>query len=54
MRRALQKYLEDPLSEALIQGGIQPPAVLEVVVENEVLHYRTVSDKLVPATPLSR
>ncbi len=53
LRRALQKYLEDPLSEALIQGGIQPPAVLEVVVENEALHYRSVNDKLVVATPIS-
>ncbi len=53
LRRALQRYLEDPLSEALIQGEIQPPAVLEVILENEVLHYRSVSDKLVTATPLS-
>jgi ATP-dependent Clp protease ATP-binding subunit ClpC len=53
LRRALQKYIEDPLSEALIQGDIQPPAVLEVVVENESLCYRPVDDKLVAATPLS-
>ena len=53
LRRALQKYLEDPLSEALIQGEIQPPAVLEVIVENEALYYRSVNDKLVGATPLS-
>jgi len=53
LRRALQKYIEDPLSEALIQGEIQPPAVLEVVVENESLYYRPVNDKLVAATPLS-
>jgi len=53
LRRALQRYLEDPLSEALIQGEIQPPAVLEVIVENEGLYYRSVSDKLVTATPLS-
>jgi ATP-dependent Clp protease ATP-binding subunit ClpC len=53
LRRALQRYLEDPLSEALIQGEIQPPAVLEVILENEVLHYRSVNDKLVTATPLS-
>ena len=53
LRRALQKHVEDPLSEALIQGEIQPPAVLEVIVENEGLYYRTVSDKLVGATPLS-
>jgi ATP-dependent Clp protease ATP-binding subunit ClpC len=53
LRRALQRYVEDPLSEALIQGEIQPPAVLEVIVENEVLYYRSVNDKLVAATPLS-
>ena len=54
LRRALQKYVEDPLSEALIQGGIQPPVVLEIVVENEALYYRSVDDKLVAASPLSR
>jgi len=53
LRRALQKYIEDPLSEALIQGEITPPAVLEVVVENELLYYRPVNDKLVAAMPLS-
>ncbi|MBI1939975.1 MAG: ATP-dependent Clp protease ATP-binding subunit, partial [Acidobacteria bacterium] len=53
LRRALQKYLEDPLSEALIQGEIQTPAVLEVIVENEALYYRSMNDKLVAATPLS-
>jgi ATP-dependent Clp protease ATP-binding subunit ClpC len=53
LRRALQKYVEDPLSEALIQGEIRPPAVLEVIVENEALYYRSVNDKLVGATPLS-
>ncbi|HTS70374.1 MAG TPA: ATP-dependent Clp protease ATP-binding subunit [Terriglobia bacterium] len=53
LRRALQKYVEDPLSEALIQSEIHPPAVLEVIVENEALYYRSVNDKLVGATPLS-
>ncbi len=53
LRRALQKYVEDPLSEAMIQGEIHPPAVLEVIVENETLYYRSVNDKLVGATPLS-
>ena len=53
LRRALQRYVEDPLSEALIQGEIQTPAVLEVIVENEGLYYRSVNDKLVGATPLS-
>ncbi len=53
LRRALQKYVEDPLSEALIQGEIQSPAVLEVIVSSEALYYRSVNDKLVAATPLS-
>jgi ATP-dependent Clp protease ATP-binding subunit ClpC len=53
LRRALQKHVEDPLSEALIQGEIHPPAVLEVIVENEGLSYRSVSDKLETASPLS-
>ena len=30
LRRALQKYIEDPLSEALIQGALQRPAEYEV------------------------
>jgi len=53
LRRALQKYVEDPLSEALIQGEIHPPSVLEVVVENHGLCYRSMNDKLVAATPLA-
>src|SRR5438105_9703218 len=52
LRRALQKYIEDPLSEALIQSEIVPPAALEVIVSNEELYYRSVNDKLVAATPL--
>ncbi|MGH9432058.1 MAG: ATP-dependent Clp protease ATP-binding subunit [Terriglobia bacterium] len=54
LRRALQKYVEDPLSEALIQGDIQSPAVLEVTVGGEGLSYRPVNDKLVATTPLTR
>ena len=53
LRRALQKFIEDPLSEALIQGEILTPAVLEVVVKDNELRFRQVSDKLVAATPVS-
>ncbi len=49
LRRALQKYVEDPLSEALIQGGLQRPATLEVYVANDGLGFRPV----VEATPVS-
>jgi ATP-dependent Clp protease ATP-binding subunit ClpC len=44
LRRALQKFIEDPLSEALIAGQIaERPAFLEVYLENNLLHYRPVS-----------
>src|SRR5712664_343588 len=44
LRRALQRYVEDPLSEALIGGGIvERPAFLEVYMENNSLFYRPVS-----------
>ena len=42
LRRALQKYIEDPLSEALIQGAISRPAFLEVFLEGDGLYYRQV------------
>ena len=48
LRRALQKYVEDPLSEALIQGGLQRPATLEIYVSAEGLAFRPV----VEATPV--
>ncbi len=43
LRRALQKYVEDPLSEALIQGTITTrPAFIEVFLEDNKLYYRLV------------
>jgi hypothetical protein len=45
---ALQKYVEDPFSEALIQGGIQRPATLQIYVGEEGLAFRPV----VEATPV--
>jgi ATP-dependent Clp protease ATP-binding subunit ClpC len=46
LRRALQKYIEDPLSEALIQGLIQTrPAFIEVYLEGDRLYYRPVDAK---------
>ncbi|MEE8199990.1 MAG: ATP-dependent Clp protease ATP-binding subunit [Candidatus Acidoferrales bacterium] len=42
LRRALQKYIEDPLSEGLITGQVQAPATLEVIVENGRLGFRSV------------
>jgi ATP-dependent Clp protease ATP-binding subunit ClpC len=45
LRRALQRYVEDPLSEALIAGRIpERPAFLEVYLDANQLFYRPVSD----------
>ncbi len=42
LRRALQKYVEDPLSEALIQGTITTrTAFIEVFLEDNKMYYRT-------------
>ena len=47
LRRALQRYVEDPLSEALIAGQIVTrPAFLEVYLDNNHLFYRPVSEDL--------
>jgi ATP-dependent Clp protease ATP-binding subunit ClpC len=44
LRRALQRYVEDPLSEALIAGQITArPAFLEVYLNVNQLFYRPVS-----------
>jgi len=42
----LQKYIEDPLSEALIQGTITTrPAFIEVFLEDNKLCYRPVDSQ---------
>jgi len=44
LRRALQRYVEDPLSEALIGGSFTDrPAFLEVYLENNALFYRPIT-----------
>jgi ATP-dependent Clp protease ATP-binding subunit ClpC len=46
LRRALQKYIEDPLSEALIQGIIATrPAFLEVYLDSDRLFYRQIGEE---------
>jgi ATP-dependent Clp protease ATP-binding subunit ClpC len=43
LRRALQKYIEDPLSEALIQGSLPRPSDLEVYLGDSGIFYRQVN-----------
>jgi ATP-dependent Clp protease ATP-binding subunit ClpC len=40
LRRALQKHVEDPLSEALIQGSLEGATLVEVYAEGGELTYR--------------
>jgi ATP-dependent Clp protease ATP-binding subunit ClpC len=42
LRRALQKHVEDPLSEALIQGHLRDASIIDVFVEGDDLNYRPV------------
>jgi ATP-dependent Clp protease ATP-binding subunit ClpC len=43
LRRALQKYVEDELSEALIQGTLADEGRIEVFVEGERLAFRQIA-----------
>jgi ATP-dependent Clp protease ATP-binding subunit ClpC len=46
LRRALQKYIEDPLSEALIQGTLPRPSELEVYLSDSGIYCRPVAGEL--------
>jgi ATP-dependent Clp protease ATP-binding subunit ClpC len=46
LRRALQKYIEDPLSEALIQGSLQRPAEYEVYLGETGIFCRLVGGEV--------
>ncbi len=39
LRRAIQKYIEDPLSEAIIQNRFEPDTTLEIYLHNDNLCY---------------
>ena len=42
LRRALQKYVEDPLSEALIQGQLEDVSLIEMFLDGDDLNYRPI------------
>ncbi len=42
LRRALQKYVEDPLSEALIQGHLGEASLIEVYLDGNELNYHPI------------
>jgi ATP-dependent Clp protease ATP-binding subunit ClpC len=45
LRRALQKYIEDPLSELLIQGTLPRPSELEVYLGDTGIYYRPLAQE---------
>ena len=45
LRRALQKYIEDPLSEALIQGSLPRPSELEVYLGEGGIFVRQLQEE---------
>jgi ATP-dependent Clp protease ATP-binding subunit ClpC len=49
LRRALQKYIEDPLSEALIQGSLPRPSELEVFLTESGIYCRPLEEQPVGA-----
>jgi len=49
LRRALQKYVEDPLSDALIQGTLPRPSELEVYLGDTGIMCRTIGEEAIPA-----
>ncbi len=49
LRRALQKYIEDPLSEALIQGSLARPAEFEVYLGETGIYCRQLVEQPVEA-----
>jgi ATP-dependent Clp protease ATP-binding subunit ClpC len=46
LRRALQKFIEDPLSEALIQGTLPRPSELEVYLGESGIFCRPIAGAL--------
>ncbi|HEV2202308.1 MAG TPA: ATP-dependent Clp protease ATP-binding subunit, partial [Bryobacteraceae bacterium] len=49
LRRAIQKYIEDPLSEALIQGSLARPAEFEVYLGEGGIYCRQMVEQPVEA-----
>ena len=41
LRRALQKYVEDPLSDAMIQGNLGEAGLIEIFVDGDELTHRS-------------
>ncbi|HLA95049.1 MAG TPA: AAA family ATPase, partial [Pyrinomonadaceae bacterium] len=54
LKRALQKYVEDELSEALIQGDIEDGSEIEIVTGDGKLAFALVSEETIALEMLSK
>ncbi|MBM3801829.1 MAG: ATP-dependent Clp protease ATP-binding subunit [Acidimicrobiia bacterium] len=52
LRRALQRYVEDPLSEELIQGDIEPESEIEIYEVDKGLYYRNLKKSIIETSLL--
>jgi ATP-dependent Clp protease ATP-binding subunit ClpC len=53
MRRAVEKYLEDPLAEELLRGGVKAGDIVEVTVAGDKLAFRVAEPHGSPAASAS-
>jgi ATP-dependent Clp protease ATP-binding subunit ClpA len=42
----IQKYIEDPLSEAIIQNQFKPDSVIEIYLDDDSLHYFCIGESV--------
>ena len=45
LRRAIQKYVEDPISELIIQGKLKEKETLDIYLEDDSLRYLSEESK---------
>ena len=45
LRRAIQKYVEDPISDLIIQGKLKEKETLAIYLKNDALYYRSEGSK---------
>jgi ATP-dependent Clp protease ATP-binding subunit ClpC len=53
MRRAVERYLEDPLAEELLKGSVKAGDVVEVTVDGDKLAFRAAEPQASPAASAS-
>jgi ATP-dependent Clp protease ATP-binding subunit ClpC len=53
LRRAIQKYIEDPLSEAFIKNRFKPDTLLEIYLDGDSLYYQPAGEAAESGVKLS-